>query len=294
VRLRLITLAIAVAAAVTLAGPGGAHADDDPLRGARESFRRGEYQQVIGLVSPLLYPSARLSRVGDLVDAHLLLGVSHFELGARDAAAREFEEALYLDPELSLDTQVFSPGAVEFFERARAELDKRAAQEEEVRRLAEERDRYRRALENLVVIERRSYYVNFVPFGAGQFQNGHTSKGVAFFVSEALLGGFSAGVFVYQWQRYGFRGSVPIQDLGREASLQRAQVITGGLCLAVMAWGIVDALIHFEPTRVGTPDPSLLPEDFVPPQPGANAATRFHVAPTAHEGGAGLLFSWGF
>ena len=41
--------------------------------------------------------------------------------------------------------------------------------------------------------EVRPYYVNLIPFGAGQFQNGQRCKGLAFAISEATTAGLSAG-----------------------------------------------------------------------------------------------------
>ena len=46
--------------------------------------------------------------------------------------------------------------------------------------------------------EQHSYAVNFIPFGAGQFQNGQRGKGWAFLGIEAALGAISLGAFVDQ------------------------------------------------------------------------------------------------
>jgi tetratricopeptide (TPR) repeat protein len=292
VQLRLI----AVVAALALAGPllrVAPAAPADELEEARALFQRGDFGGAIPRLNYLLYPEARLSALQDLVEAHLLLGVSYYETGDRAAAAREFEETLFLDADAALDPNIFSEGAVKFFEDTKDALEDRFEREAEMRRLAEERDRYRRALENLVVIEKRPYYVNFIPFGAGQFQNGHTRKGILFFTAEAVLGGTSAGIFLWQWGKYGIGGNVPFDEQPTVFRLQTVQVITGSLALGVMAWGIIDALIYYKPTQRAAADPSLLPDDFVPP-PAGPPSSSFRLSPLVSPEAGGLSLSWEF
>lgn len=270
-------------------------APSDELEEARALFQRGDFGSAIPKLNFLLYPEARLSALQDLVEAHLLLGVAYYETGDRVAAAREFEETLFLDADAALDPNIFSEGAVTFFEETKKDLEDRFEREAEMRRLAEERDRYRRALENLVVIEKRPYYVNFIPFGAGQFQNGHTRKGIFFFVSQAVLGGTSAGIFLWQWGKYGIGGLVPtIEEQRTVQRLQYVQIATGSLALGIMAWGIIDALIYYEPTQRTAADPSLLPDEFVPPGPGVPPASSFRLIPFASPEGGGVSLSWEF
>ncbi len=71
-------------------------------------------------------------------------------------------------------------------ERARVEAERR----ERERLAAEEQRRRAEALARQVTIrtvEKRNFLVNFVPFGAGQFQQGRTSLGVVFAASEGAL-----------------------------------------------------------------------------------------------------------
>ncbi len=261
----------------------------DDLAQARDSFRRGDYGEAIPRLNYLLYPEPRLADMGELVEAHVLLGVSHYETGDRKTAAREFEEALFIDPSVSLDRLLFSEGAIEYFEDTREKLAERTRQGEEIRRLAEERDRLRRALANLVVIEKRSYYVNFIPFGAGQFQNGQDGKGIAFAAVEAALGGASAGIWGYQALKYGFGGAVPRGDVATVRRMQEVQVATGIACLGVMAWGIVDSLLNYEPKQQIDADPSLIPASAV-----ESTSLAPSLVPLPTPGGLGVGAHWRF
>ncbi len=267
---------------------------------ARETFRRGEYREAIPLLKDLLYPNARLSSRSDLAEAHLLLGVSHFETGNKAEAEVEFEKALRYDVGLTLDPLLFSEGAVAFFEGIKAAYKKKAEQEAEKLRLAEERDRYRKALENLYVYEKRSYYVNFIPFGAGQFQNGDNGKGLFFSVSESLTCGASGVIFSYLILKYGLGGDVPPEEAGSVRRWQQVQVAAGTVCLGLMTWGVVDSLMNYESTYRTTPDPSLLPPELRPPNKQQSKSSRekrpkaFYLLPTAGPDGGGLVLSWEF
>src|SRR5690606_36265444 len=109
----------------------------------------------------------------------------------------EFQDALRqkLAPELE---QIRQARELEQARRQAAEAEaERVRLEEERRRLAELPRRV-----TTETIERRSFFVNFVPFGAGQFQQGRTELGlwlaslegatasvsiVAFWAHEALI-----------------------------------------------------------------------------------------------------------
>ena len=97
--------------------------------------------------------------------------------------------------------------------------------------------------------ERQPYFVNFVPFGAGQFQNGARGKGTGFAIAEGATGAASAGIFVYLASKYGLAGEVPIEDSLQVRSLQRIEIATGVAFFALYAAGIVDSLRHHEPYR---------------------------------------------
>lgn len=284
-----VRLSILPLLAVLMSSPVQATPAED-LAMARDAFRTGSYEQSVPLLSYLLYPNARLSRIADLVEAHILLGVSHFELGSRAEARREFDEALFLDDSISLDPLLFSEEAIAFFDERKRVYLEQARRDDEARALAEERDRLRQAIENMIVIERRPYYINFVPFGAGQFQNGHDGKGIAFFVSQAVLGGTSAGLWVWQVGKYGYNGTVPKDEVDTVRRLQQVQIATGLTCVALMVGGIIDSLISYESTTRRPADESLLPDDLEPRQRGKQSAWKLAPSPL----GVGVVMSWGF
>lgn len=265
--------AIVAVAVVALAAPAEATPAQE-LERARELFRAGKFDDALRSLNYLLYPTPRLAQADDLVEAHVLLGVSAYETGDQKTARREFEEALFLDPTIVLDKLLFSENAIEYFESIRAEIEEREARDAETRRLAEELERLRQ----MVVLEKRPYYINYIPFGAGQFQNGKRGKGLFFAASQGVTGGVSAGIWLYLVGEYGLPGKVPPEDARTARRLQQIEIGAGVVCLGLMAWGIVDSLLDYEPYVRGRADKSLL--DL--PRPSAMLLPD----------GGGLSFTW--
>jgi hypothetical protein len=118
-------------------------------------------------------------------------------------------------------------------------------------------------------VGRNSLVVSFVPFGAGQFQNGHRKKGWAFLTAETVLGAISVGAFATNLYVYGFRprrsctydygdSACPASDIShtdenRSRWLTRVQVASGAMFFGAIAWGIFDAIYYYRPETVLTP-----------------------------------------
>lgn len=283
-------IALALALLVALAPPAAATPAQE-LAEAREQFRAGKFGDAAKALNYLLYPNPRLSQDHDLIEAHVLLAVSAFETGDRKTATREFEEALFLDPGVTLDKLLFSESAREFFDDVRQDYEEREAAAAQARALAERAAELQAALDAMVVIEKRPYYINFIPFGAGQFQNEQRGKGLFFAVSEGITGGLSAGIWLYLVGEYGLPGKVPQAEADRARRLQEIEVVAGGLCLGLMAWGIVDSLLNYKPSVRQEPDESLLPEKFRKKKPPPETSS-FRLEPLALPGGAGLSLTW--
>ena len=305
---------LAAAALITLmiaARPAAADTPAEDLARARTSFRENDFATAIPLLNYLLYPTPRLARIDDLIEAHVLYGACSFETGEPGAARREFEEALSLKGELEIeDNPLYSPGSVKLFGETKAVVAERLRADAERRAILEERDRYQQLLASLVVVEKRSYYINYIPFGAGQFQNRQPGKGLAFAVGQGLTGATSAGLWLYLVGTYGLSGTVPADDAISVRRLQQYEIVSGTACLALIAWGVVDSLINYQPSAQRRPDESLLPPDLRrkrPPAPSAGPPsapadapaprqleappTSWFLAPTPLPGGAALSFT---
>lgn len=270
------------------------------LAQARDAFQRGDCEAAVPLFKDLLYPRPSLTDAGELAEAHVVLGICHHRTGAGDEAEREFTEALQFDLEITIDPGI-DKGASERLEEVKRRYKKKLEDEEEKRKLAEERDALKRALANMVVIEKRPYYVNFIPFGAGQFQNGDTGWGLFFSASQGVTGAASVILWSYQVIKYGFPIEPPREDFSHVRRVQEFQVVTGIACLGLMGAGIIHALMNYQPTVQRKADESLLPDHLrdkpAPKKPAekpGKAPTSILLFPTADAQGAAVQLTWRF
>lgn len=265
------------AMATPVLGAAAAVSPSAEFERAKNAFARGEYRRAIELLRPLVYPNVRLETEGEVVQAHRMLGVASLFENKPDDARREFRKLLELRPDYRFDPLLDPPRVVDFFdvvvkeeESELAVIDaKRKRREQELAaRRQREAERLRAQQSVVLRYERRSFAVNFIPFGAGQFQNGERAKGWLFLGAEAALGGASLAAFLTNFALFGVAphrrclvmqpidtNGLPLRcpddqidrsDENFSANLERTQVITGGLFFAVAIWGVIDALHHYE------------------------------------------------
>ncbi len=308
----LLALLVSTAASAQQAP---APAQEAELAAVQSEFEFGHYRDVLERAE------RRIDRGGlddaALVQWHKLAGLAAFNLRRTEQAQRHVAALLRIDPDFALDPFVYPPSAVSFVEkqrqamapeldriraehRAQAAAAKRAAEERAA--LAREAEEQRRQLEEMSrqvtvrTVEKRSFLVNFVPFGAGQFQQGRVAAGAGFAIAEALLGITS----IVAYFAYGslidtrtvtvdnrYPGAAPIVETGipanreDEAKVWRALKIGAGLGFyGVWAAGVADAIIHHQDTVVTTrvetpppPPPSPPPGAHIGPGPGTVGAS---------------------
>jgi len=290
--------ALAIAALIAAASGRAAASPSQDLDRARQAFREHDYESAAKLATYLLYPEERLGLPVDLVEAHVILGASAFEIGHRAEAKREFERALQIQPEKVLTDMLFSDGAIRLFDETRADIEARARRDAELRKIADERERIRKYRESMVVVERRSFFVNFMPFGAGQFQNHNYRRAYFFAATQGTTFLTSIGIFAYLARTYGFVGKVPLEDGPRVRTLQQVEIVTGAAFFVFYTLGVVDSIRHFKArTNIKTDDSILndLPDDLKLTPPKKPKATslrdRLHLGPILTPGGVGLGLS---
>ena len=253
----------------------------------RNAFARGEYGRAVELLRPLVYPDVQLESEGEVVQAHRMLGVASLFENDAEGARREFRKLLELRPDYRFDPLLDPPRVVDFFnvvvkeeeaELAVIEAKRRQREEELLARQKREAERLRAQQAVVLRYDHHAYAVNFIPFGAGQFQNGQRRKGWFFLGAEAALGGASVAAFATNFALFGIAPHrrclvmqpldanglpqrCPSMDTDRSdenlsTNLFRVQVVTGALFYAVAIWGVVDALRHYESDVLLSPTPS--------------------------------------
>jgi tetratricopeptide (TPR) repeat protein len=240
----------------------------------RTAFGRAEYHRAIEILNPLLYPEVLLDSEGEVVQAHRMLGVAYLYQNRPDDAKREFHKLLELRPDYRFDPLLDPQPIVDAFNAVVKEEETEIAAIESRRRERDQEAAARRQREErlhpavpptVVVYERHSFALNFVPFGAGQFQNGQRRKGWLFLGVEAGLAAISIGALVTNFALYGVHPrlgckvmvmsgmSAPCPadqiDYSQQQTSQdllRVQLVSGGLFFAAAIWGVIDAIRHYQ------------------------------------------------
>jgi tetratricopeptide (TPR) repeat protein len=272
--------------AATPARPAAQHATPrEAFDRGRTAFGRAEYKRAIEILHPLLYPEVLLDSEGEVVQAHRILGVSYLFSGQSEEAKREFHKLLELRPDYRFDPLLDPQQVVDAFNAVVKEEEseivaieaRRKRRDQEIAARLQREARLHPPTTTIVRYERHSYLLNFVPFGAGQFQNGQRRKGWLFFGVETALAAISVGALTANFALYGVNpyrkclptanptGPCPTADIDHSQeetsrAILRVQVISGGLFFAAAIWGVVDAIRHYQ-TDV------LLTEPAAPPPP---------------------------
>jgi len=248
------------------------------LKRARDRFEFGAWADCAAIVRQWLSSHPTASEA-DQVSALQMLGISEWNLGDRLQARSAFVQLLSESPDHKLDPFLVPPAIVELFEEVRREHEpqlgplrdrKRALREQE--RLAEEARRRLLAEERvrsgpptkIIRVEERNYILNWIPFGVGQFQNGHRAKATAIAAGELVLGVVNIGAILLHNQMVDSAGNKctqpkagcrrpPYNDETRTnlAGVDVAKYASAGLFWALYAYGVWDAHRYYVP-RVET------------------------------------------
>ena len=286
-----VALIIALLCAVGHATPS------DDLDQAKIAYRNGQYSAALPLFNSLLYPDRKLADVNEAAEAYLALGVCRYETGDLRGAKREFEAALITSSNVRLDPLIVTdPTAIAAFNETRLNFQDQIRAEAERKRRIE----LLKIRQSYVGVESHQFYLNFVPFGVGQFQNKDDTKGAFFAAAEGVTLITSVSIWGYLVNTYGVRSTkVQQADAPTVLHLQQAEIATGFAFLGLWVVGAVDAYLHYTPqTRVEI-DESVLPPELrgllkkdVPKKPARNPTTSFHVVPMFTPNGGGIGLAW--
>lgn len=278
-----------------VAGVAGATPGTDLDKG-RAAYRSQDYDSAFATLNSLLYPNIELARKEDIWEAYVLLGASAYHRGNRQRAIEEFEKALAIELDRTITTNTHKADVVQLYEDTKARLKEKLERDAE-RKLAQERERQiKDYLDTIGVYEVNRFGLNFVPFGAGQFQNKHRTKGYLLAGGQVLTGAVSLGVFIYLAGTYGLEAKVPLADAPRVQRLQQIEVGTGLAFFALYIYGVVDGMVNFKSSRLVKGDDSLIPSDFLEkPRPKPKKTSfrdRLRIGPIVTPSGVGIGLGW--
>lgn len=226
---------------------------------AREAYGRGEYAMVVDLLEPMV--GGPLPAIQDRVlirESRRYLGAAYVLTGRNPRADEQFEALLR---SLGDDMERYQLDAADFPSEVHAvfrDVRERLLEERRDRETAEARadaarSRARReALLALLTLAEEDEVeivhdpaLAWVPFGAGQFQNGNADLGAFFLVTESITLLGAVGSFA-AWVPLQDQGTV---DLGILRALQVANWVSVGALGVLALAGVIEAHINFVPSH---------------------------------------------
>jgi tetratricopeptide (TPR) repeat protein len=234
---------------------------------AKNAYDAGEYETAVKRFSRLLAKQPDNEPL--LLEIHKYLGVSYLFIKDKTNAEKQFLELLDKSPDFKLDPLVFPIDVIDFFTaikrknarrlqefiKARTKIDeekKKAAQKARLREI----ERLRQNVYIQKEVQKSLWLVALLPFGAGQFQNGHKTKGVVFLTGELLLTTSAIVTFALH-ENLKKESEKPFNSSSErkkfenyEKSTRIANQISLGALLVMSIVGIIDSAYHFEKTRV--------------------------------------------
>ncbi len=244
------------------------------LKRAKDRFEFGAYADAAGTLRRYLATNPSLSDE-QAIDAYRILGISEYHLGDQAQARGAFVNLLSHDPDYALDPFLVPPPIVEFFDRVKREHEPALAPLRDRRRALREQERLadaakRRLLAEeqartgpptkVVRVQERLYLFNWMPLGAGQFQNGDRAKGTAIAAGQAVAGIVNLGAILFHNQLAEDRTRTcisgqpgcsrpPYSDSDRQllGRVEAVKYVSAGLFWALYAYGVWDAHAHFVP-----------------------------------------------
>jgi TolA-binding protein len=264
--------------AVLLVGGRAAHAQGRvDVEKARAAYLARNYAEAEERLRTLVDPKTGLKELGLLSQARMYLGAVLIAQAKREAAVEVFEKMILEDPAFEPDPLSF-PGDVinTFFDvrgqlqekirqaaqnAARLEAERRAQAEDERRRQEAWLAQVKQMAQEEKITVRHHRLVAFLPFGAGQLQNGDAVLGWTFLVSEAaLVVGTGITLPLYAYARNRADEESASGDLDRKATvyktradnIQTVNLSLAGAFAAIAITGIVQANLAYVPETVET------------------------------------------
>lgn len=195
------------------------HLGADKLTEGIEAYNRNDYTTAIEKFGE--YLKIEEGNLEGKLLAKSYIGSSYFIMKKEPEATGWFLSLLNEEYEYELNPVYFPPEIIAFYHRVRENVYPLLARKEQVR-----------------------FWVNLLPFGAGQFQNREYIKGATVASLEVLS--LSVNIWSYLLRKsLEENGKYPEEKSAYARKLQNIQLISGGIFIAGYIFGVVDGGINF-------------------------------------------------
>lgn len=206
---------------------------------AVNTFKYQDFDNAIPQLRALLYPTPKVDAKREWRLREYLGAALWWQSELREASD-EFTALLVRNPQARLDPAQYPPKMISDFDSLRANLLHLGV-------IKDNNAHVEAVLAPVEKIEPPPYGLMLFPMGVGQFANRQPTKGTAFLVAEGLLGSVSLGIFVGNSYAVAHGGN-------KSTSAETVMLSTGATFWLVAAWGVVDAILHYDKER-----PALVP-----------------------------------
>jgi hypothetical protein len=247
-----------------------ARADDlSEFEAARARYDRHDYARAVEAFRKLVGSDPpRISNALLILESRKYYAASLLFLNVEGEARLQFRLLLQQEPDYTLDPLAFPTEVVALFDDVklglRRDLDLRRETELAQKREAEQKarsaellrlqnlERLRQLAEEGEIRRENSRWIATVPFGVGQFQNGHRRLGTALAVTETLAALTSVVTYVghqsYANERPGASDVAEVNQ--RQRQWFAANIVSFSTFAALAVVGILDAHLRFVPDQV--------------------------------------------
>lgn len=218
------------------------------LMRAENAYVRRRYTTVLEILKPIYENIQCIDDSVTVLEIDLLMGVANNELGRQARADSFFLNVLRTDPDHVVGSIITIPeSSAKRIEQLRADN----AEELNVLRAQSSPNTIIESLYILVEKEHHPYWINFLPFGAGQFQMHQTAWGAVY--ASTQIAGIALSILGGSMVEY-YRGDAftyTPQDRARAKNWQNAQIVGIALLGASYIAGVIHALfIHEDSTLI--------------------------------------------
>lgn len=188
-----------------------------------EAYNKSDY------LSAIQHFEANLRKIEQTIDQQLLskayLGASQFILGKQSIATGWFLSILRDNYEYELNPVYFPPEIISFFHEVKGTV-----------------------LPIVFKKEQKHFYLNFFPFGIGQFQNHEYMKGAILAGAEVIALSLNLDTY-FRRKAIEVDGKYPENRLSEAKRLQNVQIISGGIFIAGYIYGVIDGSLTYRENK---------------------------------------------
>lgn len=258
---------------------------------AQDFYTTRSFNSVRDILEPLLVEDCVKDR-GLLRLSRLFIGVAFLEIDEPAFAEKHLLDMLMSEPDMEISSSVAPRYAIEFIEKIRGthrdELDR-------IRRLQGTTEKL--VVENfwfITEVQRNQYWINFLPFGAGSFQNGDQGWGIFFASAQSVMLSMSVGGWVAVETLRGSSYTFTAEEAAAARDAQVVQLVGAGGFAAFYLWSVLDGILKYRSEiRISLPPTDRYPEDLLKDttqQSGVEWTLTPYIG--AEGGGVGVLLRY--